>query len=809
MNRALLFLISLSGVSSLMLMDSAIKGAALLLFAAGVALFLRRDSSATRHMVWLEAIIALLAMPDLSAMLPQWRALPNWVSVVEVSEQNRDGSDGKNGIYDVEPRIPNSPDSHTSHDFDPAEALPFDDALQSIPIDDVATATTFEPTVTAAIPAAAAANPIIWIWQHVMTSLWFVGFAMLIIRLAIARVLLWRTERQSRSCQSRRHSPSDESNSSAEAIRTAAQTLADHAKTAFHHSESDVYSAFTAACSTLNIGQHITLLLHPDKTIPVVWGIFRPRLMLPLAAKNWSSEQLQSVLLHELAHIKRRDVLGQLLAQFACTLHWFNPLVWLAAWRMHVERERACDDLVLASGVRPSAYAEHLLNVATRLSSSPWTQACGLAMAWNSSLHGRLIAVLSEKQNRRRVSSTVLAAAMMICTAVVVPVAMLCAADETPSDTADRLQSGKIDFEPTTKSEDNNETLNFRSNMIAAGAFAIDEEESAPNVATSSTSEENKKKPSQVEVDFAKVRLAKAKVDLEQRLDANKEYPSFTPVEIRQTELEVEAADAMLRMLDKVDEISKKARIDLADIKLQKLKLEMIKGTDDLNSRMEKARDRLESTIENADARLAAANAINQPLEVQSVQDKLHIANRSGTFDLGKGRTLKIDESGIDEQWFEIQWPANGEWKASRLRIPVSMSEAVVAMLRMQPQTRVRNDGHDQGKSDDTKPESRMEIVEPTINWKVVWEENTNDVWFENGQWAAVVTRLNIANPAEITATHYDRGDISKDQEVPERIRLRYPAPDRRILNALFGGPAQRRNEAEPQLKLAAESSAD
>ena len=75
--------------------------------------------------------------------------------------------------------------------------------------------------------------------------------------------------------------------------------------------------------------------------------------MLPVAAQDWSDEQLRSVLLHELAHIKRRDVLGQLLAQFACALHWFNPLVWFAAWRLHVERERACDDLVLAKR-RPS-----------------------------------------------------------------------------------------------------------------------------------------------------------------------------------------------------------------------------------------------------------------------------------------------------------------------------------------------------------------------------------------------------------------------------------------------------------------------
>ena len=188
--------------------------------------------------------------------------------------------------------------------------------------------------------------------------------------------------------------------------------------------------ALAAICSQLGIGRPVTLLIHPDKTIPVVWGILRCRLMLPAAARQWSDEQLRSVLLHELAHIKRRDTVVQLLAQVACALHWFNPLVWFAAWRLDAERERACDDLVLASGVRPSAYAGYLLDVVTGLSPTRWTQTCGLAMARKSSLEGRLGAVLGKDLNRRGVSVALAGLALAIAVGIAVPIAMLRAADE-------------------------------------------------------------------------------------------------------------------------------------------------------------------------------------------------------------------------------------------------------------------------------------------------------------------------------------------------------------------------------------------
>ena len=82
----------------------------------------------------------------------------------------------------------------------------------------------------------------------------------------------------------------------------------------------------------------------------MVWGFFRPTILLPADASNWQEERLRAVLLHELAHIQRNDWESQLIAQVMCAVYWFNPLVWFAARRMRVEAERACDDHVLNAG---------------------------------------------------------------------------------------------------------------------------------------------------------------------------------------------------------------------------------------------------------------------------------------------------------------------------------------------------------------------------------------------------------------------------------------------------------------------------
>src|SRR5258707_6947807 len=161
-------------------------------------------------------------------------------------------------------------------------------------------------------------------------------------------------------------------------------------------------------------------------TMPMAWGIFRPSVLMPADADTWPAGRLRVVLLHELAHVKRRDCLTHLVAQIACAAYWFNPLAWMAARRLRTERERACDDLVLAAGTRGSEYADQLLEIARvmRAGRFPAVLAgASLAMAQRSQLEGRLMAILDPSVPRHGLTRARAFAAAVVFALLIVPVA--------------------------------------------------------------------------------------------------------------------------------------------------------------------------------------------------------------------------------------------------------------------------------------------------------------------------------------------------------------------------------------------------
>lgn len=156
-------------------------------------------------------------------------------------------------------------------------------------------------------------------------------------------------------------------------------------------------------CKPLGIARRVQLLQCADTwSMPLTWGVVRPRIVLPAGAKEWSPDRRRVVLSHELAHIARHDWLVQICAELARSLYWFHPLVWHATASLRNESERACDDAVLNVGINASDYANQLLDLARTLRNAHRGGSAALAIARPSNLERRFIAMLNPTLNRRK-----------------------------------------------------------------------------------------------------------------------------------------------------------------------------------------------------------------------------------------------------------------------------------------------------------------------------------------------------------------------------------------------------------------------
>lgn len=98
----------------------------------------------------------------------------------------------------------------------------------------------------------------------------------------------------------------------------------------------------------LGIQTSISIIQTSGISIPAIFGVTRPWLLIPeTVLKNMGQESLRYVILHELAHLRRKDIIINWIALVLQIIHWFNPLVWLAFRKMRADREMACDEAVL------------------------------------------------------------------------------------------------------------------------------------------------------------------------------------------------------------------------------------------------------------------------------------------------------------------------------------------------------------------------------------------------------------------------------------------------------------------------------
>jgi len=350
---------------------AATKATLLLAFAALLCFAFRRFSAATRHLVWASALCASLLLPFLS-FIKMWDApiLPARMLVLDAPGSKH--LHGKVEAYEM-------PETPAASDL--SRSLAASESMQKVSALRTNADLTVELPPTPDTPASPAppqptATSILPRMLNFALAVWVVGMLLVLFKLLagfIATNLLTRR--------------------------------ADEVE------DPSLNGLFSSLLIEVNLKSKVRLLRSERTSMPIVYGILRPAVLLPAEAEAWSEERRRMVLLHELTHITRRDCLTQMMAQMACAFYWFNPFIWFAARRLRVEREQACDDYVLSIGTKPSDYANHLLDIARSTQARSifdWSQTTSVAMARRSQLEGRLLAILSKENKRGAVSRAVL-----------------------------------------------------------------------------------------------------------------------------------------------------------------------------------------------------------------------------------------------------------------------------------------------------------------------------------------------------------------------------------------------------------------
>ncbi|HVM49557.1 MAG TPA: M56 family metallopeptidase [Candidatus Acidoferrum sp.] len=372
-----------------LVLDAWLKSLVVLALAATLCWSLRRAAAAARHWVWLVAMASLPCLLVLAAVPRPWQR-PIWSVSADITSGNQ-----------VALAL--------------TRASGGEQNLRPLPIQP---ATPHDGNGSARVEGSRRfAARFSADWAVLAGAVWFAGAALGLATIALAQVRLFRLVRAV--------SPLDDPRWN---------------------------SLLTEACERLGLRRPVRLLQSSGSSMPLTWGWRRPVVLLPAEAAQWPAERCRVVLLHELAHIKRRDCLTQALVRVVCALYWPNPLVWLAARRMCIEREQACDDLVLHSGCRASDYASHLLDIARSFRRAP--ALAGIAIARSPRIRHRIAAIIDPARARQLRPATALALLVLMLALALIVGESCSRAPRSPADTSPLRQQQVAEIKSFAQSKE-------------------------------------------------------------------------------------------------------------------------------------------------------------------------------------------------------------------------------------------------------------------------------------------------------------------------------------------------------------------
>lgn len=413
-----------NSVSSWELLGVVTKSTLILIFASVVCWLLRRNSAAIRHRIWTLGIVSTLLIPFICNLLPQLSiAILPRATVDSMADNQSIGHSCLENRSHLD-QAATTPlveiDRSTSGRDAGEEPQRFSSTMprESVSLLSSSQASVFEQRDT----------------PNLILLLWGIGSAVVILPFLGAIALQWLRQRDFQAID-----------------------------------DPEWTKAIEKFSSKIEFGPGVKAYESKLQRIPAVYGALFPYLVMPIGWRQWSDTQLECVLLHELAHLKRRDVAAQYLGRIAAAAYWFNPLAWYALRQLRIERELACDDWVLQTGTRASDYASQLVQTCRMARWLPLD--LGVAMTHSARLEDRIIAVLDGARCRVRPTRSIcwLATSLMLLVTIAIGVPVLVAGPTSQSEKASNAKgNGEKAVDPAIASATSrkHETMTFRGQVL-------------------------------------------------------------------------------------------------------------------------------------------------------------------------------------------------------------------------------------------------------------------------------------------------------------------------------------------------------
>ena len=382
---------------SVLALEILVKGTVLIGLVFAIAALLRRASASTRHLVWGCGLLGLLLLPLLTAMPWRLPVVPAFAPIA--AEEIRTAGPTEAGPT-AAPALPS--ESGVQRSADPAATA------GTAAVGSTGGARVIDRASGA--PASPAGSFPPGSPLSVLLAVWAAGALVVAGRYLAGAVSLRRTVARARSVE-----------------------------------DPEWTGALRWASDRLLLDERVRLLESDEVSMPLTAGTLRPVVVLPASALEWPIDRRRAVLVHELAHVRRKDALTHALTWIAAAVWWFHPLVWIAARHLRAESERACDDLVLRAGTRPSSYADHLLEIVCSTGSR--APAPALPMAQRSEFEGRMLRILAPDARRNGLSALRGLGIGVAVLTLAVPLAAVGTVDPAPAETIVSKRSAGEDVE--------------------------------------------------------------------------------------------------------------------------------------------------------------------------------------------------------------------------------------------------------------------------------------------------------------------------------------------------------------------------